>query len=383
MSAHTHNSRRSYFDYNATSPLAEGVADAVVSALELPGNPSSLHAEGRRAQALLDASRETVAQVLSASALDVVFTSGGTEANHLGLLGLARAASAPGHVLVPPTVHPSLWAAGQRAGIEGPGLLAMPVHADGRVDLAAAKLLLANRDVAVMGVSLANHEIGCVEDIESLSKLCRDADCLLFCDAVQALGRIPVTSLIQYVDGLSLSAHKIGGPKGVGALWLRPGPALDALIGGGKQEAGRRPGTQALALIAGFAAACAHVEDRLADVPRQRLLRDQLQDGLGRLGAVFQSTEQGLCNTVSARFPGVPGEILVTGLDLAGVAASTGAACSSGTTAPSPVMLGIGLGKREALEALRLSIGPGIDDSDVKALLEVLPPILERAKRFA
>lgn len=382
MSAPTQKSGRSYFDYNATSPLAAGVALAIANALQLPGNPSSLHQEGRKAQALLDASRETVAGVLGAGALDLVFTSGGTEANHLGLLGLARAASQPGAILVPPTVHPSLWAACQCAGAETGGTVALGVNADGRIDLAAARVAIERQDSAVLAFSLANHELGCLEDVQALAELCRAHGTLLFCDAVQALGRIPVASLIQSVDGVSLSAHKIGGPKGVGAVWLKPGPPVEALLGGGKQEAGRRPGTQAVALIAGFAAACEGIGARLQDVGRQRQLRNELQEGLKSLGAVLHSSEEGLCNTVHGRFPGVPGELLVTGLDLKGFAASTGAACSSGTTEPSTVLLGIGLTKSEALEALRLSIGPETRADEVQSLLEVLPPIIERAKRF-
>ena len=382
MSATTQNSTRRYFDYNATSPLASGVAEAISQALCESGNPSSLHREGRRAQALLDTARETVALAIGAGALDLVFTSGGTEANHLGLMGLSRIAAPGGPVLMPPTVHPSLWAAGQVAGAERGGLISLSVQRDGRLDLEALAETLSSSEARILGFSLANHELGAVEDVAAVSALCKAANCLLFCDAVQGLGRLDVSTLTTYVDGLSLSAHKIGGPKGVGALWLRPGPAVECLVGGGKQESGRRPGTQAVALIAGFAAACEVLPERLADVPRQMGLRDELAAGLEKLGGILHSTSAGLCNTVNARFRGVPGELLVTGLDLAGVAASTGAACSSGTTEASSVLLGIGLAESEAMEALRLSIGPGTTAGDVDALLAALPPILARAKRF-
>tara|TARA_R110002096_G_scaffold44526_8_gene120236 strand:- start:41122 stop:42273 length:1152 start_codon:yes stop_codon:yes gene_type:complete len=382
MSATPQNSTRIYFDYNATSPLADGVAAAIGDALCEPGNPSSLHREGRRAQSLVDAARETVAATLEAGALDLIFTSGGTEANHLGLLGLARVAKNDGPVLIAPTVHPSLWAAGQRAGAEGLGVATLAVGADGTLDMAAAEEIIATAKPRVLALSLANHELGCVEDVEAVATWCRAAGCLVFCDAIQGLGRLELGSLVKVVDGISISAHKIGGPKGIGALWLRPGPAVESLIGGGGQESGRRPGTQAVALIAGFAAACEGVADRLADAPRQDALRGTLTDGLIGLGAVMNSSPRGLCNTVNARFPGVPGELLVTGLDLAGIAASTGAACSSGTVEPSSVLLGIGLTADEAMEALRLSIGPGTTAAEVQSLLDILPPILERARRF-
>ncbi len=382
MSVPTQKSTRSYFDYNATSPLAPGVLEAVLEALKVVGNPSSPHREGRRAQALLDSARETVAAAIGAEALDLVFTSGGTEANHLGLVGLARAVNRPGPVLLPPTVHPSLYAAGEAAGAERGGMVTLRASTDGTLDLAAAEKVLASSKARVLALSLANHELGSVEDLAAVSGLCRSAGCLLFCDAVQGFGRLEVASLLPFVDGLSLSAHKIGGPKGVGALWLRPGPSVESLIGGGKQESGRRPGTQAVALIAGFAAACDTLPVRLADAPRQADLRDSLAMGLEELGAVLHSSSEGLCNTVLVRFPGVPGELLVTGLDLVGVAASTGAACSSGTTEASSVLLGIGLSKTEAMEALRLSIGPDTTAVEVQSLLQLMPPILERAKAF-
>ncbi len=380
MPASRPKSKRSYLDHNATSPIADGVAEAVVAALRLPGNPSSVHAEGQAAQSLMDSSRSQIATTLGVVAADLVFTSGGTEANHLGFLGLARAAE-PGtqaRVALPPTVHPSLWACGQWLD----QVATLAVLESGQLDLNVLDQVLRTSQAKLLGISLANHELGCIEDLEAISEICRGAGCLLFCDAVQGLGRLPITHLPSWVDGLSISAHKIGGPKGVGALWLRPGLAVQALIGGGKQESGRRPGTQALPLIAGFAAACAELPNRLADAPRQAKLSAHLQAGLIALGATLHSTEHGLCNTTSLRFPGVSGELLVTSLDLAGFATSTGAACSSGTTEASPVLLGIGLKRTQALEAVRLSLGTQTQLADVNALLEVLPSILERAKRF-
>ncbi len=383
MPASRPKSRRTYLDHNATSPLAKGVADAVAAALQLVGNPSSLHAEGRAAQSLMDVSRNAVAEALGASAADLVFTSGGTEANHLGFVGLARAADS-GHIALPPTVHPSLWAAGQRESSTGTGgrVLTLPATTAGRLDLAALEQILGTSKPTLLGVSLANHELGCIEDMEAVSEICRGVGCLLFCDAVQGVGRLPIKNLVSQVDGLSISAHKIGGPKGVGAVWLRPGLVVEAPIGGGKQESGRRPGTQPLPLIAGFAAACSGLPARLADAPRQAELSAQLQAGVLALGARLHSTKDGLCNTTCLRFPGVAGELLVAALDLAGFAISTGAACSSGTTEASAVLLGIGLDQTEAREALRLSLGMETTADNIDALLEVLPSILERAKRF-
>lgn len=382
MSAQKPTSQRIYLDYNATSPLASGVEQAVMAALHLPGNPSSPHQEGRDALKRLEQSRLQIARELGAEALDLVFTSGGTEANHLGLVGLALSMPERSRVLLPPTLHPSLHAAGLTLKTQGFTVDQLEVDPCGRVLLEAAKAQLAVGDVALLGFSLANHETGAIEDLAALGAMAAAAGSLVFCDAVQALGRMPIDVRNAGVHGLSISAHKIGGPKGVGALWLKPGPDLRPLVGGGKQEGGRRPGTQALALIAGFAAASRALEARLADAPRQAILRSRIEDGLRALGADLHSAEGGLCNTVSARFSGVAGDLLVSSLDLMGVSISTGAACSSGTTSPSANLVGMGLSEAQALEAIRISLGPETGASDVDVLLERLPAILERARRF-
>jgi cysteine desulfurase len=382
MSAQEPTSKRIYLDYNATSPLAPGVEEAVVDALRLPGNPSSPHEEGRDARRLLEQARHHVAEALGAEALDLVFTSGGTEANHLGLIGLAR--STPGRrVLLPPTLHPSLAAAASQLADEGFAVDTLAVDPRGQILLGEARTELESGDVSVLAFTLANHETGVIEEVSALSELGRSQGALVFCDAVQAVGRVPLDVKELGLDGISISAHKIGGPKGVGALWIKPGPDLRPLVGGGKQEGGRRPGTQACGLIAGFGAAAAALESRLKDAPRQSILRGRAEEGLLALGAQIHSGEDGLCNTVSARFPGVPGDLLVTSLDLVGIAISTGAACSSGTTEASANLLGIGLSEEQALESFRVSLGMATQASDIDLLLEVLPSILERARQFS
>ena len=383
MSAKEPTPQRIYLDYNATSPLAPGVEGAVIEALQLDGNPSSPHQEGRSALRVLERSRLQLASTLGAEALDLVFTSGGTEANHLGLLGLARSVPTRRRVLLPPTLHPSLSAAGEHLQSLGFTVDSLEVDGLGHIRLPGLQAQLDVGDVALVGFSLANHETGAIEDAASLGEMASAAGALVFCDAVQALGRVPIDVPGLGIHGLSISAHKIGGPKGVGALWLKPGPDLRPLVGGGKQEGGRRPGTQACGLISGFAAASMGLTARLADGPRQAILRSRTEEGLRDLGAELHSGEGGLCNTVLARFSGVAGDLLVSSLDLAGVAISTGAACSSGTTAPSENLLGIGLSESQALEAIRISLGPATRARDIDVLLELLPPILERAKRFS
>lgn len=377
------NASRIYLDYNASSPLAAGVGQAVADALSLPGNPSSPHAEGRRARALLEASRLRVAQTVGADALDLVFCSGGTEANHLGLLGLAASRGPGSRVLLTPTLHPSLDLAGQRLLSDGYQVDVIKVDRRGRVEQSALREELAKGDVAVVAFSLANHETGVVDDAAALAELASSAGALSFCDAVQAWGRVPANVQDIGLDGASISAHKIGGPKGVGALWLRPGPDVRPLVGGGKQENGLRPGTQACALIAGFAEACALVPDRLATTEDQAALRAETEENLLSQGAQLISGKGGLCNTICARFEGVPGDLVVSGLDLQGVAISTGAACSSGTTSASKNLLGMGLSEQQALEAIRISIGPDTRADELEVLLEKLPGIVERARRFS
>lgn len=372
---------RIYLDHNATSPVADGVLEAVTAALMNFGNPSSPHFEGRLSKSLIEKSRKQIADSIGADPPDIVFTSGGTESNHLGLIGLARSTQRR-EIVIPGTVHPSLAAAAEKLGQEGFKITQLGVTAGGRVDLSAAATVLGSGDVAVLALSAVNHELGTVEDLAAISELATKNRCLVFCDLVQALGRLPLNVSELRVDAASISAHKIGGPKGVGALWLKPGTDVHPLIGGGGQERGRRPGTQATAAIAGFAAAAELVPQRLADVARLNSLLNHLHGGISKLGAVVLSPSERVCNTLCFRWPKVTGDVLVASLDLAGVAVSAGAACSSGTTAPSPVLLSLGLSPKEALEAVRVSLGPGSTMQQIDELLGLLPEIIERAKRF-
>ncbi len=365
--------------------MTPGVQEVIVNALSTAGNPSSPHAEGRAARQWIEQARRILADVLSAAALDVVFCSGGTEANHLGLIGLARSVNEERRqILIPSTVHPSLWAAGQALQDEGFSLRNVPVDSVGRIDMGAAAELLAAYPTAVLAVSLVNHELGTVENVAAVVKLARESGALVYCDAVQALGRIPLSVSTLGVDAMSVSAHKIGGPKGVGALWIRPGIDVSPIVGGGKQESGRRPGTQATAMIAGFGAAVLAVKEGLEDCERQRQLCVYLAAQMTNLGArLVSSAEEGVCNTLCAQFPGVPGDLLVSSFDLVGIAISTGAACSSGTNLPSKVLMAVGLGEDEARECIRVSIGRGTTKSDVERFASELPAILARAKQFS
>jgi cysteine desulfurase len=333
--------QRLYLDANATEPMRPEAITAMAGALALPGNPSSVHAEGRAARRVLEEAREAIAARFGARGRDLVFTSGGTEANALAIRGLA----AGRRVLVGATEHPAvLAAAGSDAGV-------IPVLPDGTLDLATLESALKASGPALVAVMAANNETGVLHPIESIAELCRTHGALLHLDAVQMPGRLPFT--LGPADSLALSAHKLGGPKGVGALLLRPGLDPAPLLTGGGQESGRRGGTEALPAIAGFAAAITR--------PRPEglaALRDAIEAGAKALAPeviIAGSSAPRLPNTTSLILPGVAAETQVIALDLAGVAVSAGAACSSGKVRQSHVLAAMGYGA-EAACAIRVSL---------------------------
>jgi cysteine desulfurase len=332
---------RLYLDANATEPMRPEAVSAMAEALALPGNPSSVHAEGRAARRVLEEAREVIATRFGARGRDLVFTSGGTEANALVIRGLA----AGRRVLVGATEHPAvLAAAGAEAGV-------IPVLADGSLDLVALEAALASGGPALVAVMAANNETGVLHPVESISETCRRHGALLHVDAVQMPGRLPLT--LGAADSMALSAHKMGGPKGVGALLLRPGLDPAPLLTGGGQESGRRGGTEALPAIAGFAAAAAcPLPEGLA------AMRDAIEIGVQALAPeviIAGSEAPRLPNTASLILPGVAAETQVIALDLAGVAVSAGAACSSGKVRQSHVLASMGYGT-EAACAIRVSL---------------------------
>ncbi|MDB4965059.1 MAG: iscS [Myxococcales bacterium] len=328
----------------------------MIEALETFGNPSSLHDEGRRARQLVEEARDRVAQLVGARREEIVFTSGGTEANNLAVRGLARGR----RVVLSPIEHPSVHADGAEL---------LRVDADGRVDLEdLARKVSAD---TLVSVQLANHEIGVVQDLAAIAAIAHRAGAIVHTDAVQAAGKLAFDVRALGVDALSLSAHKLGGPKGVGALWLRDGLDLAAMIGGGHQERGRRPGTENALGIVGFGAAAAAVE-----LPTPAL-RDRFEAGAVALGARVPGSGAARVPTTSyVVFDGVEGELLMQALDLEGVAVSTGAACSSGSIEPSPVLRALGYA-----EGIRVSLGRDSRAADVDRVLALLPSLIARIKR--
>jgi cysteine desulfurase len=332
---------RLYLDANATEPMRPEAIAAMAQVLALPGNPSSVHAEGRAARRVLEEAREAIAARFGARGRDVVFISGGTEANALAIKGL----TAGRRVLVGATEHPAVLAA---AGSEAEMI---PVLADGTLDLGALEAALGAGGPALVAVMAANNETGVLHPIETIATLCRAHGALLHLDAVQMPGRMPLA--LGSADSMALSAHKLGGPKGVGALLLRPGLDPAPLLTGGGQEFGRRGGTEALPAIAGFAAAIAcPMPEGLA------ALRDAIEAGVQALSPeviIAGGTAPRLPNTASLILPGVAAETQVIALDLAGVAVSAGAACSSGKVRRSHVLAAMGYGA-EAACAIRVSL---------------------------
>lgn len=363
---------RAYLDHNATSPVRPEVAAAVARALALPGNPSSVHAEGRAARAALEAARAQVGRLVGAPASRVVFTSGGTEAANAALSGALRRAGspAPTRLLVGATEHPCV-AVGHRFA-EG-AVEVLPVTAAGVIDLGAlASRLDALRDEAVLvSVHVANNETGVVQPLAEIVALARrHGAALVHSDAVQAVGKIALDFIALGLDALTLSGHKFAAPKGVGALVLGAGVSLEAaFVRGGGQEARLRCGTEALPALVGMGVAAETAHAVLAEEgARLAGLRDALEAGvLARApdAAVFGADAPRLPNTLSFAVPGLDAPTALIALDLAGVAVSSGSACASGKVARSPVLAAMGVSPALATGALRVSFGwnSGIEDA--------------------
>ena len=372
---------RRYLDHNAGAPLSATARAAMRSAMDAPlGNPSSVHAAGREARAVLDEARAQVAALAGAAPEAVVFASGGTEAIALGLRGLVRTGGVRTRLLVGAAEHPAVHGAAAALAREGFEVVSLPVDRAGVVDVAAARGLVDER-VALVAVQAANHETGVIQPVAEVAALARIAGARVFCDAVQAAGKLAISCASLGADAIAISAHKLGGPAGAGALVLAVGVDV-AAPPGAHQERGRRPGTEPLLAIAGFgAAAAAALVSLPVEAERLRRLRERLETGLATLGGeVFAGDRPRTPNTTLTRFPGAPGPLVVISLDLAGFAVSTGAACSSGSVRPSAVLLAAGHPLTVAAEAVRVSIGRDTDEDDVDALLAALPAIIARVR---
>ena len=364
---------RVYLDWNATTLLRPEAKAAMNAAWDLSGNPSSVHAEGRQARRLVEDARVEVALAIGGDARNVVFTSGGTEANSLALTpGLRGSSGLPINRLVVTAIeHASVLTGGRfpREAIEIAG-----VTQSGIADLDHLRGLLADGPPALVSVMLANNETGALQPIAEVAEIVHATGGLLHVDAIQGLGKISFDINALKIDLVSLSAHKLGGPKGVGAVVLADGiSGLDALIRGGGQEQGRRAGTENVAGIAGFGAAVKAAMNALErDAIRVKTLHERLEDGLRQTRGVivFAENVPRLPNTTLFTVPGLKAETAVIGLDLEGIAVSSGSACSSGKVQPSHVLEAMGYGPELAKGAIRLSLGWSTTEADIDQALE-------------
>jgi len=364
---------RVYLDWNATTPLRPEAKAAMAAALDLAGNPSSVHAEGRQARRLIEDARGEVAATVGALPRNVVFTSGGTEANALALTPGLRGGSGKAlqRLLVSAVEHPSVLAGGRFATQAIAKIAATP---SGLVDLADLRAKLASGPPALVSIMAANNETGAVQPIREAAQMVHEAGALLHVDAIQALGKIPLDIKTLGADLLTVSAHKIGGPKGVGALVLREGlSGVEPLLRGGGQERGYRAGTENVAGIAGFGAAVRPAQTALqADGTRLERLRNRLERGLRETPEmiIFANEAPRLPNTTLFTVPGLRAETAVIGFDLAGIAVSSGSACSSGKVQPSHVLEAMGFGPKLAQGAVRLSLGWSTTETDIDSCLQ-------------
>jgi cysteine desulfurase len=366
-------SDRIYLDWNATTPLRREAKEAMTAAWDLLGNPSSVHAEGREARRLVEEARARVAEAVEAKPRNVVFTSGGTEANAQALRpGLHTRAAVPvDRLLVSAVEHASVLSGGQ---FPAEAIGAVGVTRSGVLDLEQLRAALGGQPPALVSIMLANNETGALQPIAEAAEIVHAAGGVLHVDAIQAFGKIPVEIGALGADLVTLSAHKIGGPKGIGAVVLADGlEGLGALLRGGGQEQGRRAGTENVPGIIGFGAAARAAMAALGeDATRLERLRNQLERGLRQAPEIIVFSEDAprLPNTVLFTAPGLKAETAVIGFDLAGIAVSSGSACSSGKVQPSHVLAAMGYHPDLAQGAVRLSLGWSTSEKDVNRCLE-------------
>jgi cysteine desulfurase len=365
-----------YFDWNASTPVRPEAREAMNEALAGTGaNPSSAHREGQRARAVVEKAREQVAALIGASPDEVTFVSGGTEGDHAGLIGMALASETRGRAVAISTIeHHAVHGAAEVLARMGYGVTHLPVDPRGFLD--PASLPRAGSGHTVVAVMLANNETGVIQPVAEVAARARAAGFALLCDAVQAAGKIPIDFRALGVDALVISAHKLGGPKGIGALVLRGGVPFEPLFRGSAHERGRRGGTENLPGIAGFGAAAAAAAGELAtEGARLLALRGRLEAGIrsGLPDAVIHGERAPrLPNTVNASFPGARSDHLLMALDARGVCVSAGAACASGAVEPSPVLAAMAVPRDLAICALRLSMGRGTTADEVDRVVAAL-----------
>jgi len=376
---------RVYFDNNATTPLAPEVFEAMRPyLLEDYGNASSIHWFGQRAKAGVEKAREQVARLLNARSSEIVFTSGGTESDNAAILGIVEAARGERkHVVTTAIEHPAVLSTGKALEKRGVSVTYVRVGASGVIDPADVASAL-RPETVLISVMHANNELGTIQPLEEIGRIARERDIYFHTDAVQSIGKIPVDVEKLGVDLLALSAHKLNGPKGVGALYVRKGTILRPLLHGGHHERDRRPGTENVAGIVGLGAAAEIARAHLVEEhDRVAALRDRLEAGI--LASVPRVAVNGdrthrVPTTTNLMFDYIEGEGFVIAMDLRGIACSTGSACSSGSLEPSHVLSAIGLKSEQARASIRFSLGRFNTDEEVDVALKILPGVVEQLR---
>jgi cysteine desulfurase len=374
-----------YLDYNATCPQVQASLEAVARvAKEASGNPSSLHWAGRAARRIIDDARDRLASFLGAEAGSVVFTSGCTEADNIAINSVLSS-SQPGRVITTAIEHPAVLQpldqySSDQAKAEGWEIIKIRPGSDGLVT-AENMIEAITADTRLVCMMLVNNESGVIQPVQQVADYCRSLGVPMLVDAAQALGKIPVSFQQLGVDFMGLSAHKIGGPKGVGALLVRRGVRLQELTPGGSQERGRRSGTENVPGIAGFAAALGEI-DFASLAPIRDAFEEQLEAVMPDINIVSADVER-VANTSLVILPGMDGETLLMQLDLAGFAIASGSACSSGKSEPSHVLMAMGLSTNMARSSIRVSFGPGNTLDDAKALVDALVAVRKRLRSMA
>ncbi|NTV02905.1 MAG: cysteine desulfurase [Chlorobiaceae bacterium] len=384
--------RQIYFDNNATTPLHPEVRKEMVAAMDMYGNPSSMHAYGREARANVEDARKRVARFMGADESEIVFTGSGSEANNtvLSLFVCHTTQCIPGMrqtIVTSKIEHPCVLETSDCLKHRGVDVKYLEVDGYGKVDLGQLEETLKSTSVGLVSVMMANNEIGTLQDIPVISRLAHKYGALMHTDAVQAFGKVPVNVDDLGVDFLTVSGHKIYGPKGIGALYVRKGIPYCPFIRGGHQERGRRAGTENTLGIMGLGMA---VDMRAAEMAAEEVrlqgLRDILKKGIGERidEALFNGhPTDSLANTLNVSFPGAEGEAILLYLDLAGIAVSTGSACASGSLDPSHVLLATGVDAERAHGSIRISLGRENTLDDVEYMLEVLPGVINRIRNMS
>jgi len=380
--------RRVYLDHNATTPVAPEVLAAMLPYFsEEYGNASSIHTFGQHARGAVEEARESVAELLGGRPAEIMFSSGGTESNNHAIFGAVGAAhGGPKHVITSAIEHSAVLDPCSALEKRGVVVTVLPVDREGVVNPEDVRKAIRPETVLIT-IMLANNELGTVEPLEEIGKIAAQTGVTLHTDAVQAAGKIPIDVKKLGVHLLSISAHKLYGPKGVGALYVRKGTRLEPLLYGGHSERDRRPGTEDVSSIAGLGKAAELALTHMKEEGRRiAALRDRLENGL--LERIPHARVNGYRarrtpNTTNLTLPFIEGESMVIALDLKGLACSTGAACSSGSVEPSHVLTAIGLAPEDARATLRLSLGHQTTDEEIDFALDTIPPVIDRLRQMS